>query len=44
MPIFGEQMKMPAPDIEKVLESHRKNLEAFPTDARKRQARARRDS
>jgi len=30
---FGEQMKMPAPDIEKVLESHRKNLEAFQQSA-----------
>lgn len=30
---FGEQMKMPAPDIERVIENHRKNLEAFQQSA-----------
>lgn len=30
---LGEQMKMPAPDIERVIESHRKNLEAFQQSA-----------
>lgn len=31
---MGEQMKMPAPDIERVIEEHRKNLEAFEQSAR----------
>jgi phasin family protein len=30
---LGEQMKMPAPDIERVIEHHRKNLEAFQQSA-----------
>jgi phasin family protein len=30
---LGEQMKMPAPDIERVIENHRKNLEAFQQSA-----------
>ncbi|NMG38755.1 TIGR01841 family phasin [Chelativorans sp. ZYF759] len=30
---FGEQMKMPAPDVERVIETHRKNLEAFQQSA-----------
>jgi phasin family protein len=31
---MGEQMKMPAPDIERVIEHNRKNLEAFEQSAR----------
>lgn len=31
---LGEQMKMPAPDIERVIEHNRKNLEAFEKSAR----------
>ena len=30
---LGEQMKMPTPDIERVIENHRKNLEAFQQSA-----------
>ncbi len=31
---FGEQMRMPAPDIERIIEHNRRNLEAFEQSAR----------